>query len=196
MSRRNSLKRRGAVIALFAILLPVVLLLCGVAINIAYMQLTHTEMQVAVDAAARAGGRGFSEFQDVDQAKQLAFDTAPLNEVAGAPLQIDLSDGGGEIEFGLSQRGSNGFGRYEFTLKDTSAVRNLTEKATAIRISAKRDENNPSGPVDLFFAGLPLLSGTRAFTEFEPAATAISSQVDRDISLILDRSGSMAESVS
>ncbi len=195
MKRRNHSKRRGAVIALFAILLPVVLLLCGVAINIAYMQLTHTEMQVAVDAAARAGGRAFSEFQDVDAAKQMAFDTAPLNEVAGAPLQIDQSDGGGDIEFGLSQRGNNGFGRYTFTKKDTSAVRNQTEKATAIRINAKRDNNNPAGPVDLFFAGLPLMSGARAFTEFEPAAVAISSQVDRDISLILDRSGSMAESV-
>ena len=195
MKRRTIRPRRGAVIALFAILLPVVLLLCGVAINIAYMQLTHTEMQVAVDAAARAGGRGFSEFQDVDQAKQLAFDTAPLNNVAGEPLQIDQSDDGGEIEFGLSERGENGFGRYTFTLKDTSAVRNQTEKATAVRITAKRDSNNPSGPVDLFFAGLPLLSGTRAFTKFEPAASAISSQVDRDIALTLDRSGSMAESV-
>ena len=53
MTRRLYEKRRGNVIALFAILLPVVLLLCGVAINIAYMQLTHTEMQIAVDAAAR-----------------------------------------------------------------------------------------------------------------------------------------------
>ncbi len=97
MTRKAFQKRRGAVIALFAILLPVLLLLCGVAINIAYMQLTHTEMQVAVDAAARAGGRAFSEFQDVDQAKQMAFDTAPLNDVAGAPLQIDQSDGGAVV---------------------------------------------------------------------------------------------------
>jgi hypothetical protein len=195
MTRSRTQKRRGAVIALFAILLPVVLLLCGVAINIAYMQLTHTEMQVAVDSAARAGGRAFSEFQDVDAAKQMAFDTAPLNEVAGVGLQIDQNDGGGEIEFGLSTRGNGGYGRYEFELKDTAAVRSQAEKATAIRINAKRDNSNPGGPVELFFAGLPLFSGTRAFTEFEPAAMAISSQVDRDIALILDRSGSMAYSV-
>jgi hypothetical protein len=49
--------------------------------------------------------------------------------------------------------------------------------------------------VELFFAGLPLFNGARAFTEFEPAALAVSSQVDRDIALILDRSSSMAESV-
>ncbi|MCA9212362.1 MAG: VWA domain-containing protein [Planctomycetales bacterium] len=195
MTRRLYEKRRGNVIALFAILLPVVLLLCGVAINIAYMQLTHTEMQIAVDAAARAGGRAFSEFQDVDMAKQMAFDTAPLNMVAGAPLRIDQSDSGDDIQFGQSQRSNNGYGRYEFQVKNTNAVRNKTELATAIRISAKRDANNPEGPVDLFFAGLPLFNGTRAFTKFEPAATAVSSQVDRDIALTLDRSGSMAESV-
>ncbi|MFC1758281.1 VWA domain-containing protein [Planctomycetota bacterium] len=192
MKRRNLPKRRGAVIALFAILLPVVLLLCGVAINIAYMQLTHTEIQIAVDAAARAGGRAFSEFQDVDQAMLMATNTAPLNNVAGAPLEIDQNS---DIEFGLSQRDGAGFGRYTFTVKDIEAVRNQTEKATAIRINAKRDSSNPAGPVDLFFAGLPLMNGDRAFTEFEPAAVAISSQVDRDIALILDRSGSMAGSV-
>lgn len=195
MARSLARNRRGAVVTLFAILLPVILLLCGVAINIAYMQLTHTEMQVAVDSAARAGGRAFSEFQNVDAAKQMAFDTAPLNDVAGVGLHIDQSDGAGDIVFGLSTRGNGGYGRYEFEEKETAAVRNRSEKATAIRINAKRDSSNPGGPVKLFFAGLPLFNGTRAFTNFEPAAVAISSQVDRDIALILDRSGSMAESV-
>ena len=56
-------RRDGVVVVLFAIVLPVLLLLSAVAINIAYMQLTRTELKIATDASARAGGRGVERIQ-------------------------------------------------------------------------------------------------------------------------------------
>ena len=53
----NCNQRRGAVIPLFAFLLPVLMIFCAMAINLAYMQLANTEMQIAVDVAVHAGGR-------------------------------------------------------------------------------------------------------------------------------------------
>jgi Flp pilus assembly protein TadG len=43
--------RRGAVLVLIAILLPVMLLLSAIAINYCYMDLCRTELYTAVDAA-------------------------------------------------------------------------------------------------------------------------------------------------
>ena len=56
--------RRGAVIPMFAILLPVLLIFCGFAINLAYMQVASTEMKIATDCAAHAGGRAMSVSQE------------------------------------------------------------------------------------------------------------------------------------
>ena len=55
--------RKGAVLPLFALLLPVIMILCGFAINMAYMQLVATEMKVSTDVASHAGGRALSEAQ-------------------------------------------------------------------------------------------------------------------------------------
>ena len=51
-----SSRRRGAMLPLVAILLPVLLVVGSLVINIAYMELTRTELQVASDAATRAAG--------------------------------------------------------------------------------------------------------------------------------------------
>lgn len=127
--------RRGAILHLFVIMLPIFLMLCGIVVNVAYMQLTKTELRVATDAAARAAGRAFSDFQAVDAAQQYAANTVLLNTVAGVPLQIRSGDYDGEVEFGLVQRTNNGYGRYDLVQKDPNAVRAQTERATAVRIN-------------------------------------------------------------
>ena len=176
--------RRGAVLPLFAILLPVLIMLCAFAINVAYMQLTTTEMKVAADAAARAGGRAWSEDQDLTAARQLAAEAALANTVAGEPLVLSTADGDGEIEFGLSTRLDNGYGRYEFTKVDSADVESGTAEATSIRVNAQRLASG-SGSISLLFGGV----GTSK--SFEPVVSSICTQVDRDIALVLDRSGSM-----
>ncbi len=49
--------RRGAILMLVALLLPVLLVISFMAINIAFMHLSRTELRIATDAASRAGGR-------------------------------------------------------------------------------------------------------------------------------------------
>ena len=178
-------RRLGAVIPLFGLMLPVLALLAAFAINISYMQLTKTELRVATDAAARAGGRAWSEHQSVTQAKTFASAAARKNMVAGAPLKVRTANAKNEIEFGLSVRENNGYGRYVFTKKPSSDVEAGTTEATSIRITGKRDAGSRGGVVSLLFGGVGNLD------VFEPVITSVCTQVDRDIALVLDRSGSM-----
>lgn len=178
--------RVGAVIPLFAVLLPVLVLLCAFAINLAYIQLTTTELRIATDAAARAGGRAFSEYQTTSAARQVAASAASQNLVAGAGLVVSTNDADNEIEFGLSQRSNNGYGRYQFTKKNAAAVDAGTEQATSVRVTGRRVNGSGSGSVPLLFGGVGDLK------VFSPVVTSICTQVDRDIALVLDRSGSMS----
>ena len=177
------MKRTGAVAPLFALLLPVMIVLCGFAINVAYMQLIRTELRVATDASARAAGVAFSELQNVDDALTHAQSTAALNAVAGLGLLIDTTDDTGDVEFGTSTKSSVN-SRYDFSPLSTATVRNETALASAIRITGRRDEGSTSGPIDLYFAAF--------FPRFTPTVASVATQLDRDIALILDRSGSMA----
>lgn len=191
----NQLNRCGAVAPLMALLLPVLLLICGVVINIAYMQLNRTELRVATDSAARAAGRAFSEFQNVDVAVGYAVTTGRMNNVGSKQFQLDPTahdleqdpDAIDEISFGGSTRLNNGYGRYEFHPKDRNNVRNKTDKATAIRIVGRRTSDSLGGSINMLFAGWG------PFSQFEPVVASTATQVDRDIALVLDRSGSMLE---
>ncbi|MEM9587146.1 MAG: VWA domain-containing protein [Planctomycetota bacterium] len=165
-------------IGLMALVLPLLALLAAFCVNSAHMQLTKTELMVATDAAARAGGRAFSEYQTVDDAKEAAITTAALNTVNSEPLVISGNDGSNEIEFGTTNQ-PGGFGsRYYFEKIPTSTVEQGLIVASALRVNADHLSN-------------VLVSGLLDQDTFEPAHSAVAMQVDRDISLILDRSGSM-----
>ena len=71
--------RRGAILPLLALMLPVLLLVAGIAINVAYMQLCRTEMQISTDIAAKAAGRVYSMTQDEDEALYIANLAGELN---------------------------------------------------------------------------------------------------------------------
>ena len=114
--------RRGSVMGMMAILLPVLAILSAFCINAAHMQLTRTELIVATDAAAKAGGRAFSDLQSVDAAKAAAISTAAMNTVDGDPLQLDGSEGSGQIVFGYTTQPDGPEGRYVFEPLPTSVV--------------------------------------------------------------------------
>ncbi len=171
--------------ALMAFLLPILALLAAFCVNLAHMQLTRTELVVATDAAARAGGRAFSEEQTTDAAKAAAVATALMNTVDGMPLQLRPEDGANEIEFGAtSQPGGNGT-RYLFTKVPTSQVDANGVIASAVRVNGRRDASSLGGVIPLVF---PKSFGSEYFS---PVQDSVAMQVDRDISLVLDRSGSM-----
>ena len=183
VSRRG--RRRGSVMGLMAILLPVLAILAAFCINLAQMQLTRTELIVASDAAARAGGRAFSEEQTVAAAKTAALTTAAMNTVAGSPLQLSSNDGDNELEFGITNQPDGNTGRYYFEKIPTSSVESGLEIASAFRVHGRRDSGSMSGKVQLAIPGL------LDQDDFETTQHSVAMQVDRDISLVLDRSGSM-----
>jgi Mg-chelatase subunit ChlD len=58
-------------------------------------------------------------------------------------------------------------------------------RPNAVRVTGSRNQGSLGGPVDLLFAGV------LGADNFEPRHVATSSQLDRDICLVVDRSGSM-----
>ena len=182
---RHQRARKGSVMGLMAVLLPVLAILAAFCINAAQMQLTRTELMVATDAAARAGGRAFSEVQTVEAAKTAAVVTAAMNNVYGDPLQLQTDDGAGEIEFGKTTQPDGVLGRYYFEKISTAAVSSGEEIASAVRVIGRRESGSLSGRVPLVIPGL--LNAN----DFSTQQSSVAMQVDRDISLVLDRSGSM-----
>jgi hypothetical protein len=170
---------------LMAILLPVLAILAAFCINAAQMQLTRTELMVATDAAAKAGGRAFSEVQTVSAAKTAAVTTAALNNVNGEPLQLQSDDGANEIEFGSTEQPDGVLGRYYFRKIPTSTVESGQQIASAVRVRGRRESGSLSGRVPLVIPGLLNVD------DFSTVQSSVAMQVDRDISLVLDRSGSM-----
>ncbi|WP_153555282.1 VWA domain-containing protein [Roseimaritima sediminicola] len=181
---RHSRRRRGSVLVLLAFLLPVLAILAVFTINSAYMQLTRTELMVATDAAARAGGRGLSEYQDVDMAKEAARITAAQNSVAGSPLRLSTA-ANGDIEFGMATPMVNSPSKFGFTPVSIADVV-AGETANAVRVAGRRVVGSQSGPVNM------IMSGFVSEAIFQPQQSAVAMQVDRDIVLVLDRSGSMS----
>ena len=171
--------------ALMAFLLPILALLAAFCINAAQVQLTRTQLTIATDASARAGGRAFSEHQTVEAAKTAASVTAALNNVDGEPLLVREDDSANEIEFGRTTQPDGDTGRYVFEKIPTSLVSSGEEVASAVRVSGRRDNGSLSGSVPFMIPGLLNVN------EFDTSQLSVAMQVDRDIALILDRSGSM-----
>jgi Ca-activated chloride channel family protein len=167
--------RRGAMLPLIAILLPVMLIFLGFAVDLSYMQTTRMELQAAADSAARAGATRLSQADDVNDARAYATSIAAANTVAGAPLNLKTS----EVEVGRSAR--NSAGKWIFT--------NNGRPANAVRVTAARNTGSRGGPVALFFGSL---IGT---PNFQPVQSATASFLNVDICLVLDRSTSMKQGV-
>ena len=177
-------QRRGAIIPLFAVLFPVLVILTAISINLAYMQLTDTEMQIAVDVAAHAGGRRLGTpvlnedgtVQTLAETKEdvmkFATEIAAMNDVGGSPAAITSS----AMDFGRSAREVREDGTlagYKFTPTTGNQI------PSSFRIQSD-DLTLPHA-----FAAV---GDSKNFTI---NSTSVSTQVDRDVVLVLDRSGSM-----
>ncbi|MEM1303329.1 MAG: pilus assembly protein TadG-related protein, partial [Planctomycetota bacterium] len=89
-SRRS--RRRGAILVLLAVLMPVIAIMAAFAVDIAWMQLVRTELRTATDAAARAGAKSLSIDQDLDIARGAAIAAAARNQVAGQSMRVGPED--------------------------------------------------------------------------------------------------------
>jgi len=175
LSRRND--RKAAMLVLIAVCLPLCVIMAAFAVDVAWMQLVRTELRTATDAAARAGAKELSLSQTTAAAVNRAKQVALRNRVAGDPMLLANAD----IEIGKGQQ-ATATSRFKFTPGGT--------RPNAVRITGQRTQGSAAGPVNLLFAGV---LGIR---QFEPSETATSTQLDRDICLVVDRSGSMMERLS
>jgi Ca-activated chloride channel homolog len=105
-------------------------------------------------------------------ARQAARQTARRNLVAGEPLVVQNR----QIEFGQGSQPSD-TSRFVFTPGGT--------ELNAVRVTGLRTRSSAAGPVGL------LLGRVMGVTEFQPSHVATSTQLDREICLVVDRSGSM-----
>jgi Flp pilus assembly protein TadG len=167
-------RRRGAIVPLFAIMLPVIMLFAGFGLYIAWSQLVRTELRTATDFAARAGATRLSMDQKRSSARRAAIDAASRNTVGGAPLVLTRR----QIEFGVSQQRDGDGGRFFFT----------PERG---RVNGVRVAGGFEG-TDATTTALANLSGlnSRAFSR-----TSVATNLDRDICVVIDRSGSMSSPV-
>jgi Flp pilus assembly protein TadG len=176
MKQRKQSDRRGAIVPLMVIIFPVLLILCGVAINWSQLQLVRTEMQVATDASCRAACRTYMVTNNMGDAQDVAQAVANQNLVANAPLVLRDDD----FQRGIAIRPSLN-SRYNFTPANAGV--------NGMRLTVVKDHASQSGPVNLYFPLIGGLSTAKLMTQ------SIAAQVELDIALVIDRSGSMAYSI-
>ena len=170
--RRSILKnRKGAVVAIVVTMMIAFLAASAISIDFAYMQLVQTQLRSATDAAARAGGEALSRGMSLDDVRQEIKEIAELNSVAGAPLLIRDQ----EIIFGRANPQTNA--RYNFSPNATPI--------NAVQVVGRRTGESRSGNVNM------MLGPIFGKDTFETTKSAIATIQDRDICLVIDRSGSM-----
>lgn len=171
-TNQNPTRRTGAMLVLIAFTLPLMLIMVAFALDVAWMQLVRAELRTATDAASRAGAKSLSLQQNEVDARTAAKDAALRNKVAATPLVLsDL-----EIEFGSGIQ-ANKYSRFVFTPGGA--------QLNAVRVTGNRTASSAGGPVALF------LGHVLGVSHFQPSYIATSTQLDRDICLVVDRSGSM-----
>ena len=170
--KKYHLRRRGGILVFVAILLPVLLILIAFSINLSWMNLCRTRTMIAADAATRAAGRTFALTGDPKETIAKAREIAKLNTVAGKGIELADSD----FIFGQSQR-SSATGRYKFTAG--------VSPSNSMRVSIKRLNSSANGGI------AALIPGPFGKAGFEFEKSSVSTRVDVDIALVLDRSGSM-----
>lgn len=164
--------RRGSLLVLLCVLLIAFLVTVAFSVDVAYMQLVRTELRCAADAAARAGAEALAREQEAAAATTAATEIAAANRVGGRPLQLANQD----IILGQSVIQQNGRWDFQAGLQPYNAV----------QVIASREAQSASGPVGLFFG--PLFGRST----FGPRMEAVATQLDREICIVMDRSGSMA----
>lgn len=168
--------RRGSILILSGAAFFVLVALAGLSINIAYMELVRTEQRLATDAAAKGALVMLGQSQSPAQARSAAKSLAALHRVAGRPVVLTDSD----IEVGASTGNPNGTYSFTQTASTSSIVTN------SVRVNSNLSKM-PGGGIPTIL--LPQLMGLATFTSEQ---SAVSTRIDMDVCLVVDRSGSMS----
>ncbi len=163
--QRQTMPRKGAMIPVLALTLPVIIIIIGYSINIAYMELVQTELRLTCDSAAKAALVNFGATQNQATAISFAQSISANNTVSGKAITIPNS----QFNFGNSTKDSSG--SYRFTLG-----------------------KNPINSVQVAgSATMPLPMGAMvASGQFTCSKKSYATRISHDVVLVLDRSASMA----
>ena len=167
----SSKHRRGAMLVLILIMMIGFMIAVAFSVDVAHMQLARTELRSATDAAAKAAAIELSITLDPDLAIARGQELAAANTVNGEPLLV-ASD---EFVFGRSRELTSG--KFDFSVGG--------RPSNSVQVDGRRTAGSLSGPVPLFFGNI------FGVNVFEPQTTATATYIERDIVLVVDRSGSM-----
>ncbi len=172
-NRKRAKQRVGAMLPLICIMFVAFLVTVIFSVDVAYMQLVKSELRTATDAASKAAAETLSKTQNINAAIAQGKAIAMENKVANRGLQLQDSD----FVFGRSEL--NGAGKFAFTPGRLPS--------NSVRVNGQRTNRSPSGDVQLFFG--------RFFDvpTFQPNEFATATFIQRDIVLVVDRSGSMMD---
>lgn len=171
--KANRLRRRGAMMIVVGALLVVFMVAVGFGVDIAHMHLTRTQLRSATDAASKAAALELSRSGDLARAVETGSAVAAENQVAGQPLMLAAED----FSFGRSTADPL-TARFDFRI--------ATVPINSVRVVGRRSDGSRSGSVPLFFGGF------MGAPYSQPTSTATATFLNRDVVLVIDRSGSMA----
>jgi Mg-chelatase subunit ChlD len=157
--------RRGAIVALVGVSLPMLVLLAAYAVDVAYMEVVRAQLRISTDSAAKAALISYGSGQTQAAAITFAQTVANNNLVAGGTASYSSSN----LLFGNSVK--NGGGVYVFTSGGTPT--NSVQATATVT------------PTLLLTAYLPVSS-------FTTQQVSVATRISHDIILVLDRSASMA----
>jgi Ca-activated chloride channel homolog len=165
-------QRFGGMLVLICAMMLIFMVFVAFAVDVAHMHLARTELRSATDAAAKAAAQELSRTQNVAAAIRVGSEVAAANTVNNTPLAL----AGSSFTFGRAVEGDAN-GRFLFAP--------ARSPINSVRVVGSRTQGSRSGAVPLFFGnvfGVPF---------FEPESTATATFLDRDVVLVVDRSGSM-----
>ena len=166
-------RRRGAIVVVVVFAAVAVCCIAALAVNVAYIELTKTELRMATDAAAKASITTLGHTQNVDLATQSAINVAGAHQVANIPLNLTRTN----LEYGRSVKVGS---RYVFQPLQPNVP---TETINAVRVTSTL---GGAGRQVLAFPSL--LNMDRFNLSMQVAAA----KIDHDLCLVVDRSSSMA----
>lgn len=159
-------------LVLLAVLMAAFMVAAALSIDMAQMQLARTELRSATDAASKAAAEALSRTQSRSQARQRGQAIAAENKVNGQPLLLRGSD----FQFGRSEQ-TDPDGAFVFSA-DRVPI-------NSVRVTGSRTRQSRSGPIPFF------LGNVLGVEVFEPSQRATATYLERDVVLVVDRSGSM-----
>ena len=150
---------------MIAISLPMLVIMAGFAINLAYMELVRSQLRISCDSAAKAALVNYGATQSQSTARTFAGTVSAYNLVANQTLTLSSSN----FTFGNSTKSSSG--TYLFTSGGTPT--------NSVQVTGTVN------PPLLLAALLPISS-------FSTSQVSTATRISHDIVLVLDRSASMA----